>query len=71
MKKICFQLNPFSHVQERGDPCTNQVQICLKTEIKSRLGKRANQDFLERQKEQILAEVRSEIQKYPGITWSY
>ena len=24
------QLSPFSHTQEPGDPCTNQVQICLK-----------------------------------------
>ena len=30
MKKVCCQLSPFSHVQVRGDLCTNQVQICLK-----------------------------------------
>ena len=53
MKKICCQLSPLSHVQVRGDPCTNQVQICLKN---------GNQ-VATRQKEQILAEVRTEIHK--------
>ena len=30
MKKVCYQLRPFSHEQVRWDPCTNQVQICFK-----------------------------------------
>ena len=30
MKKVCCQLSPSSHAQVRGDPYTNQVQICLK-----------------------------------------
>ena len=30
MKKVCCQLTPFSHAQVRGDPFSNQVQICLK-----------------------------------------
>ena len=30
MKKVCCQLSPFSHVQVRWDPCTNQVLICFK-----------------------------------------
>ena len=30
MKKVCCQLSPFSHAQVRGDPYTNQVQICFK-----------------------------------------
>ena len=35
----------FSHALVRGDPSTNEVQICLKkTKIMSRLRKRANQD---------------------------
>ena len=29
MKNVCYQ-SPFSHEQVRGNPCTNQVQICLK-----------------------------------------
>ena len=29
-EKVCCQLSPFSHAQVRGDPKTNQVQICLK-----------------------------------------
>ena len=29
MRKVCCQLSPFSHAQVRGDPYTNQVQICL------------------------------------------
>ena len=27
MKKVCCQLGPFSHTQERGDPCTNLVRL--------------------------------------------
>ena len=54
MKKVCCQLSPFSHVQVRGDPSTNQVQTCLKN---------GNQVATQK-KEQILAEVRSEIQKH-------
>ena len=38
MKKVCCQLSPFSHTQERGDPCTNLVRT-KKTKIKSRLRK--------------------------------
>ena len=44
VENVCCQFSPTSHEQVRGDPCTNQVQICLKMEIKSRPGKQANQD---------------------------
>ena len=48
-----------------GDQCANQVQICLK---KRKSGRNSENErirmLLERQKEQILAEVRSEIQKH-------
>ena len=27
MKKVCCQFSPFSHMQERGDPCTNFVRL--------------------------------------------
>ena len=65
MRKVCCQLSPFSHAQVRRDPYTNQVQICLKngnqvaTQITSESG-----FSLKDKKEQILAEVRSEIQKH-------
>ena len=62
MKKVCCQLSPFSHAQVRGDPYTNQVQICLKNENQVATWKTSNSGFS--LKEQILAEVRSEIQKH-------
>ena len=65
MKKVCCQLSPFSHVQVREDPCANSVQICLKKRKSSRdLENERIRILLERQKEQILGEVRSEIQKH-------
>ena len=83
MKEVCYQPSPFSHEQVRGDPCTNQVQICLKNGNQVATWKTSkSRILLERQKEQILAEVRCEIQKheveaesdrkkYPGINWNY
>ena len=41
-RKVSCQLSP-SHTQVRGDPCTNLVRA---QKIKSRHGKRKNQDFL-------------------------
>ena len=65
MKKVCYQLTPFSHAQVRGDPCTNRVQICLKKRKSSRdLEIKQIRILLKRQKEQILAGVTSEIQKH-------
>ena len=53
MKKVCCQFSPFSHVQVRGDPCTNPVQICLKRRISSRDSENLRiRILLERQKEQ-------------------
>ena len=43
MKKGFCQLSLFSHTQARGDPSTNLVRA-KKTKIKSRNGKRNNQD---------------------------
>ena len=55
----------FSHVQVRGDPCTNQVQICLKNVNQVATWKTSGSGFsFKDKKEQILAEVRSEIQKH-------
>ena len=64
MKKVCYQLSPFSSVQVRGDPCTNQVQICLKNGNQVATWKASESGFSLKDKKQILAEVRSEIQKH-------
>ena len=65
MKKVCCQLSPFSHVQVRGDPCTNQVQICLKDGNQVETWKTSDSGFfLKDKRSKILAEVRSEIQKH-------
>ena len=65
MKKVCCQLSPFSHAQVRGDPYTNQVQISLKNGNQVATWKTCESGFsLKDKKEQILAEVRSEIQKH-------
>ena len=55
---------PF-HTHKYGETLIRtKFRFVSKTEIKSRPGKRANQDYPWKQKEQILAEVRSEIQKH-------
>ena len=65
MRKVCCQLSPFFTRTSTGDPYTNQVQICLKKRKSSRdLENERIRILLERQKEQILAEVRTEIQKH-------
>ena len=63
MKKVCCQLSPFPHVQVRGDPCTNQVQICLKKGNQVATWKTSESGSSLKDKKQFLAEVRSEIQK--------
>ena len=62
MKKVWCQLIPFSHKQERGDPCTNFVRADKKSSRE--MENERIRIVLERQKEQILAEVRTEIQKH-------
>ena len=105
MKKVCHQLSLFFYTNRYGgNPCTNQVQNCLKNgnqvatqktsksrfslkdkkskfslilekrlhELSLHLKRKSSREMeneririlLERQKEQILAEVRSEIQKH-------
>ena len=63
VKKVCCQLSHFSNTQEREDPYTNVVRV------KKRKSSREIEDetiriLLERQKEQILADVRTEIPKH-------
>ena len=63
MKKFCCQLSPFSHVQVRGDPKT----ILVRAKNGGRVATKKTSEsgfFLKDKKEQILAEVRSEIQKH-------
>ena len=65
MRKVCWQLSPLSHAQVRGDPYTNQVQIRLKNGNQVATQKTSESGFsLKDKKVQILAEVRSEIQKH-------
>ena len=45
MKKVCCQLSPFSHAQVRGDPYTNQDQICLKNGNQVATGKTSESGF--------------------------
>ena len=33
MKKVCCQLSPFSHPQERGDPYTSQVRVKKESQV--------------------------------------
>ena len=64
LKKVCCQLSPFSHAHVRGDPCTNQIQICLKNGNQVEIKKTSESGFSLKDKEQILVEVRSEFQKH-------
>ena len=57
MKKVCCQLSPFSHTQERGDPCSREKPSREMENETIRI-------LLERQKDQILADVRAEIHKH-------
>ena len=61
MKKVCCQLSAFSHKQVRGDPYTNLVRAKNEYQVAKW---RTKESGFERQKEQILAEVRTEIQKH-------
>ena len=62
MKKVCCQLSPFSHTQVRGDPNTKLVR--LKNENQVAKWRTKESAFSLKDKEQILAEVRTEIHKH-------
>ena len=62
MKKVCCQLSP-SHTQERGDPYTNLVRANNEHQVAKRRKKESGFS-LKDEKEQILAEIRTEIQKH-------
>ena len=63
MKKVCCQLSPSSHTQERRDPYTNLVRVKKRKSSREMENERIR-ILLERQKEQILSEVRTEIQRH-------
>ena len=63
----CCQLSPFLCVtQERGDPCTklNSLSSCSRENRNRDSENEQIRILLERQKEQILADYRAEIQKH-------
>ena len=62
MKKVCCQLSPFSHTQVRGDPYANLVRPNNENQVAKWKTKESGFSF--KDKEQILAEVRTEIQKH-------
>ena len=62
MKKVFCQLSSFSHTQEREDPYTNSVRVKNESQVARWKTKEAG--FSSKDKEQILAEVRTEFQKY-------
>ena len=63
MKKVCCQLSPFSRTQVRGRP-VYELSSCRKRKSSREMENERIRILLERQKKQILAEVRSEIQKH-------
>ena len=63
MKKVCCQLSPFSHTQVRDDPNTNLVRLKNGNLVAARKTKQSGFSLKDKN-EQILAEVRIEIQKH-------
>ena len=63
LKKVCCQLSPFSHTQERKDPYTNLVRVKNESQVAKRKTKESGFSLKDK-KEQILSEVRTEIQKH-------
>ena len=63
MKKVCCQLSPFSHTQERGDPYTNLFRVKNENQVAKWRTKESGFSLKDKKK-QILAEVRTEIHKH-------
>ena len=64
LKKGCCQLSPFvSVIQVRGDPCTNLVRAKNENQVAKWRTKESGFSLKDK-KEQILAEVRTEIHKH-------
>ena len=64
MKKVCYQLTPFSHEQVFGNVYEPSSNLSQKRKSSRDLENKQIRILLERQKEQTLAEVGSEIQKH-------
>ena len=62
MKKVCCQLSPSSHTPERV--FVYELSSCQKRKSSREMENERIRILLERQKEQILAEVRTEIHKH-------
>ena len=63
MKKVCCQLSPLSHTQEREDPYTNLVRLKNGNQVATWKTKEPGFSLKDK-KVQILVEVRTEIQKH-------
>ena len=63
MKKVCCQLSPFSHPRERERPA-HELSSCQKRKSSREIENGKIRILLDRQKEQILPEVGTEIQKH-------
>ena len=63
MKKVCCHLSPVSHTQVRRDPYTNLVRAKNESQVAKWQTKESGFSLKDK-KEQILAEVRTEIQKH-------
>ena len=63
MQKVCCQLSPCSHTQVRGGP-VDELSSCQKRKSSREMANERIRILLERQKEQILAEVRTEVLKH-------
>ena len=82
-KKVCYQLSPFHPNKNGGNPCTNQVQICLKNGNQVATWKTSKSGFsLKDTKSEFLlksdlwdpeARTSSRVwqKKYPGTNWNY
>ena len=66
---MCCHLSPFSHTQERGDPYTNLVRVKNESQVAKWKAKESGFSLKDK-KEQILAEVRTEIQKHEFQAYS-
>ena len=63
MKKVCCQLSPF-HTHTRTGRPVHELSSCQKRKSSREMENERSRSLLERRKEQILAEVRTEIQKH-------
>ena len=63
MKKVCCQLSPFSHTLVREDPYTKSVRVKNENHV-AKWETKESGFSLKDKKEQILSDVRTEVQKH-------